>query len=156
MPSSKYFVRKRLHHATPSWIAEGSVIFITLCATDRELRPLLREGVPQQLLASALHYHRIGRWYVRLFLIMPDHVHGLVAVPPAESLRKVVAAWKSYVAKASGVRWQRDFFEHRPRDLAALEEKETYIRNNPVRGKLVNQAGEWPWVLRAVDEKSGS
>jgi putative transposase len=103
MPVSKYFVRQKLPHKPPSWVADGAVFFITICAKERETRPLMAEGVPEKLLKAVIHYHEIGRWWARLLLVMPDHVHGLVAVPREEVLRKVVAQWKSYTAKAAGI-----------------------------------------------------
>ena len=63
---------------------------------------------------------------------MPDHVHGLIAFPLDERMKGVVAKWKEYVAKKIGISWQRDFFDHRIRDVNSLEEKEAYILNNPV------------------------
>jgi len=148
---SKYFVRKAPPHETPSWVGDGEVFFITFCAVERTNTPLTQNKVPGHLLDAAKHYHHLGRWWVRLFLIMPDHVHGLVSVPATEALRKVVAQWKSYTAKKTGMRWQMDYFDHRIRNLPALQEKELYILNNPVRRKLVEKIEDWPWILRQQD-----
>jgi putative transposase len=148
---SKYFMRKTPAHDQPSWIADGEIFFITICAAKRTEQPLTQNSVPTHLLDAAHHYHRLDRWWVRLFLVMPDHVHGLVAVPAEGVLRKTVASWKSYTAKTARISWQRDFFEHRPRNLAALEEKEQYILNNPVRRGLVQNEKDWPWILRQSD-----
>jgi REP element-mobilizing transposase RayT len=157
MHVSKYFVRKIPPHQPPAWVEDGDIFFITLCAKNRDGQPLIRDGVAEQLLNAAIHYHETGRWWARLFLIMPDHVHGLVSVPGNQSLRKVVASWKSYTAKTAKIAWQQDFFDHRPRDLRALQEKEIYILENPVRGGLVKSAEEWPWKFRgyASENKEG-
>jgi len=149
MGSSKYFVRKTLPHQAPAWVGDGEIFFITICAKNRETQPLTQKGVPEQLLEAAIQYHETGRWWTRLFLIMPDHVHALVAVPGNEVMRKVVAQWKTITAKITGVEWQKDFFDHRPRDLRALEEKEIYIFENPVRKGLVKTPEEWKWVVKA-------
>ncbi len=82
---------------------------------------------------------------------MPDHVHGLIAFPLDERMKGVVAKWKEYVAKKIGISWQRDFFDHRIRDVNSLEEKEAYILNNPVRKGLVENSEEWPYVWRTTD-----
>ena len=152
MPDSKYFVRKNLPHQPPAWVKDGAVFFITLCAKERETQPLMREGVPEKLLNAVIQYHERNRWWARLFLIMPDHVHGLVAVPGHEVLRKVVGQWKTYTAKATGIAWQQDFFDHRPRHARALDEKAKYILENPVRKGLVKDVEEWPWKFRASEE----
>ena len=95
--------------------------------------------------------HRKGVWNVRMILLMPDHVHGLIAFPLDERMKGVVAKWKEYVAKKIGISWQRDFFDHRIRDVNSLEEKEAYILNNPVRKGLVENSEEWPYVWRTTD-----
>ena len=55
-------------------------------------------------------------------------------------------AWRHYLAKEQGIRWQRDFFDHRIRRDESHEEKAAYIRNNPVRGGLVKAPEDWPYV----------
>jgi hypothetical protein len=93
-------------------------------------------AVAPQLLAAARAYQAREIWYARLFLLMPDHWHALLAFPPERTMRTVVTQWKSYTAKtlaADGVRWQRDFFDHRLRCDESLDAKASYIRANPVR-----------------------
>lgn len=56
---------------------------------------------------------------------------------------------KSYLAKKQQIRWQKNYFDHRLRNDAALEEKAQYIRLNPVRAGLVTKPEEWPFVIEA-------
>ena len=130
---------------------DGEIFFVTICAKDRALRPFAQVRVAQALLASARHYHEAGNWWLRLFLIMPDHIHALMVFPPTKRMRKVVAAWKSYTAKTTGISWQQDFFDHRVRNPSAFYEKELYILNNPVRQGLAKNTEEWPWKFRQQD-----
>ena len=147
----RFAVRKPLRHDVPSWVKLGSLYFITVCCADRTGQPLLQGSTAAKLTDSARHLHQIGRWYAQLFLVMPDHVHGLVAVPPQTTLGAQVAAWKGYTRKAHGVRWQERFFDHRLRSDEALEEKANYIRLNPVRAGLVASPQDWPHVFSAAD-----
>jgi len=62
-------------------------------------------------------------------------------------MKKVVSDLKAWLAKKHGVRWQRDFFDHRLRSWESAEEKGAYIRANPVRAGLVEEGGAWPYVL---------
>jgi putative transposase len=87
-----------------------------------------------------------GDWYVHLALLMPDHCHALVSCPRDADMRKAVANWKEIVSKRTGVRWQRDFFDHRLRAAESYEEKAHYIRMNPVRGGLTSDPNSWPHV----------
>jgi REP element-mobilizing transposase RayT len=82
---------------------------------------------------------------------MPDHVHALISFPTEESIRKVVAAWKHYLAANARLIWQRDFFDHRLRSHESLDEKASYIRANPMRAGLVARAEDWSFVWRPPD-----
>ena len=148
---SKLPVRKNLPHDAPFWVPDGEIFFITIYAANREAQPVANPEVAQSLLSSARYYHEQGIWWVRLFLIMPDHAHGLLAFPPDKVMRKVIGAWKSYTAKKTGASWQQDFFDHRVRNLPALDEKELYILQNPMRKGLVKSTEDWLWLLRQRD-----
>ena len=86
-------------------------------------------------------------WWPRLWLLMPDHIHGLVSFPAGQTMRLVVGKWKEYHARHNGVRWQENFFDHRIRNQRELSEKFSYVLNNPVAKGLCTNAESWPWVL---------
>ena len=147
--------RKTLPHAPPLWLPDGATWFITICCDRRELNLLAMEPTASNLLNSALFFHQIGRWFVHLFLLMPDHLHALVGFPPHEQLARVVRAWKKFQATHYGISWQRDFFDHRLRRDESFEEKASYIRMNPVRAGLVRAPEDWPYLL-AFDGRDGT
>ncbi|MCF7688183.1 MAG: hypothetical protein K9N01_07760 [Cephaloticoccus sp.] len=91
------------------------------------------------------HRHASEVWFMRLFLLMPDHVHALVSFPQEANLLTSVRQWKNYVARMQGIKWQRDFFEHRLRNAESWEEKAHYIRQNPVRAGLIANAEAWAY-----------
>lgn len=99
--------------------------------------------------------HRLRRWYVHLLLLMPDHLHALVAFPRQEQMRKVVSQFKEVTTKRAGVGWQRDFFDHRLRTGESFEEKAHYIRMNPVRKGLIGNPDEWPWIWQPEHSNGG-
>ena len=82
---------------------------------------------------------------------MPDHVHGLVCLPNAESLAKTVSDWKRFTTRSAKIDWQENFFDHRLRGSESLDEKAAYIRANPARAGLVEKAEDWPWVWTPED-----
>jgi len=100
------------------------------------------------LLEAARRYHQLHRWHCRLLLLMPDHVHALLAFPAEPGMSRIVGAWKSFTAKRLGIAWQSNFFDHRIRHAAELEEKAAYIAANPVAKQLCARPEEWPWVCR--------
>ena len=136
--------RKQLPHEIPSWVPDGAVYFITMCAAERGDNAFT-DGATA-LISAAKYYNGLGRWFVHLFLVMPDHVHGLFSFSAHGEMRKAVSAWKSFTAKKTGIRWQRDFFEHRLRTGESFDVKADYIRRNPVRAKLCDDANDWPYI----------
>jgi putative transposase len=141
--------RVLLPHTPPDYVKSGAVFFITVCALPRGINTLAPSATWMVLLDAAVHYHRIPRWHLHLLLAMPDHVHLLASFPQEESMRRVVAAWKHYVTRHAPVKWQRDFFDHRLRGDESFDEKAAYIRNNPVRAKLVTNESDWPFMWSA-------
>jgi REP element-mobilizing transposase RayT len=138
--------RRALPHDPPLSIGVGGqVFFLTICAAERRGSPLLQGDTPGRLLEAVRHRHKRGLWFSKLWLVMPDHVHALVRLPPEGSLRHAVSDWKRWTATSAGVQWQRDFFDHRLRGDESEREKADYILQNPVRAGLVERAEDWPW-----------
>ena len=136
-------VRRRLPHEIPSWIPDGEIYFVTICARDRGGTVLLDHA--GEIVQAAVTYHERGRWHLRLFVLMPDHVHLLVSFPADARLVATVAAWKSFTAKQSAFRWQTDFFEHRLRADESFDDKAHYLHMNPVRAGLCKNWQDWPY-----------
>jgi REP element-mobilizing transposase RayT len=139
-------IHGKLHHKTPGWVPEGERFHIRmsiksdgLCLTTKELAP--------RLLESACFYHQHRRWYARLFLLMPDHLHAILSFPRDSSMSRVVGEWKKYHARQSHVDWQDNYFDHRLRNDEEFIEKAHYIRMNPVRKGLATRPEDWPWIV---------
>jgi len=138
----------RLPHAKPSWVRSDTLHFITLCALPRGVNTLCRAPVAENLWASVRYYAELGKWRPTLFLLMPDHLHALMTFGESQSIGRTMKAWKRYTARAFGVTWQEDFFEHRLRHNESWRSKSAYIEMNPVRAGLVATADEWPYLWR--------
>ncbi|MDF9826965.1 putative transposase [Ereboglobus sp. PH5-10] len=139
--------RKPLGHEIPSWVRDGEIYFITICAENRAARPLIQGTIAHNLLESVAYLNDHDQWFARLFLVMPDHVHGLISFRADNSMPRRITAWKSFTTKQFGVKWQDRFFDHRLRRDESLDEKAHYIRMNPVRAGLVDAPEKWPHVL---------
>jgi putative transposase len=149
-------IRKTLGHIMPSWVADGSLYFITLCTKSRLTDELIRDGRAKAILDSVCHLHRNQSWFARLVLIMPDHIHGLIAFPREPGMRQRVSSWKGFLAKSEGITWQDRFFDHRLRSDESTDEKASYIRMNPVRAGLVQRPDDWPWIFDGFQFEPGS
>ena len=74
---------------------------------------------------------------------------------PRPTMMATVSQWKSYVAKAAGIRFQRDFWDTRIRDGSHLAERVDYMAKNPVRRGLSRAPEEWAWRFKGGDFKTG-
>ena len=84
---------------------------------------------------------------VDAFVVMPDHVHGILLLSGAQhtQLGQVIGAFKSLTTveyirlvragtcpRFAGKFWQRNFFDRILRDGESLEKARAYIASNPV------------------------
>jgi REP element-mobilizing transposase RayT len=139
---------RRLHRI---WI-DHPIYFVTTCTFRR--RPIL--DCPK-IAAILVDEWRVARtrhaWAVGRYVIMPDHVHFFCAVElEAEPLPKFMQAWKQWTSKritaelkTTGPLWQPEFFDHVLRSSESYSQKWEYVRENPVRAGLVDDADDWPW-----------
>lgn len=150
-------VRKKLPHEIPHWIdPSGEVYFVTINCLQRGLNSLCVAETAKAILESVKFRHSSQEWFVHLLLLMPDHLHALISFPVhLPSTQKSLSKWKAWTARQTGVRWQRDYFEHRLRTDESFDEKASYIRGNPVRAGLAEESDGWPWVLWA-DPNNGN
>ena len=140
--------RKKLPHGIPNWVPDGAVFFLTVNCRERGVNSLCHELAAERIRDSVEFRMDRGDWWVHLLVLMPDHLHMLTTFARDRVMRDVVQQWKEYVAKQTGVRWQRDFFDHRLRSDESQEEKAAYIRANPVRAGLMGAGGIWPYEWR--------
>lgn len=80
-----------------------------------------------------------GGYALDEFVIMPNHVHVLVAPGPNVSLKKTINTWKrvsghgiNEVLQRSGEVWQEEPWDHIVRSLEDMERFRRYIRANPM------------------------
>lgn len=114
------FGRKRLPHEVPGWVdPHKEVYFITVSCRRRFENQLARAETADRLFETVLHRQERLLWWPHLFLLMPDHWHGLISFPPSgevsRGFRGVITKWKEWTCKEIGIQWQDDFFEHRLR-----------------------------------------
>ena len=144
---------KRLSHTVPHWVNRRNAVYhIRIRCLKFDQRDLTFPDVAEALLESVHLYSDLGRWWARIFVLMPDHLHALLSFDPDRRLSRVVGDWKKWHAENLGIRWQENFFDHRIRRDESLVEKNHYIRMNPQRGGLCEDAFEWPWWTASEEE----
>jgi REP element-mobilizing transposase RayT len=139
---------------------QAGAYFVTICAQDRAC--LFGNVVDEGMCLNDAGHMLATLWNdipsqfadvdVDAFVVMPNHVHGIVVLPDAATavgapaLGKVVAAFKSTttVHYIRGVKtrawpefrqrlWQRNYYEHVIRDEKALDRVRQYVDENPAR-----------------------
>jgi REP element-mobilizing transposase RayT len=122
-----------------------TIVYVTVCTKDRER--WLATAEVHDLLVGA--WKGATAWLVGRYVVMPDHIH-LFAAPgqPELPLENWIRYWKSQFSKAHKDperAWQPLQWDRRLRSSDSYEEKWEYVRNNPVRHKLVERAEDWPY-----------
>ena len=100
----------KLHHAVPHWAEDGALFHIRI-AVDRqqEQRPLTEPTLAQSILDSVKFYQANQRWYITLFVLLPDHLHALLSFAIDHSMSRVVGDWKHFHARNNRVIWQEGY-----------------------------------------------
>ena len=139
-------IRKHLPHDVPDWIdPTQEAFFVTINCLPRHRNQLAHAEIWNALIQSIEFREQHGEWRWKIVLAMPDHLHGIVVFPARFDMRKRFSDWKRWIATQQGIRWQRDFFDHRLRTVESATEKANYIRMNPVRAGLVESPNAWPY-----------
>ena len=86
------------------------------------------------------------------YVIMPDHIHLFVAMPPVGiTLSEWIHALRTVLGKTllrlgkQKPHWQEGFFDHVLRNAESYAQKWDYVRMNPVRAGLVEKPEDWPY-----------
>jgi len=142
--------RKILPHGIPSWVKDDAQYFITINTQPKGKDQLCNNKVAEVLRRAFRFYQERGDLWLHLLLIMPDHLHAIMSFSRDVGMQKSIREFKKYTAKNAGIKWQRDFFDHRLRNDESYVEKAHYIRMNPVRKGLCSTPEEWSYVWENV------
>ncbi len=124
-------------------------------------RRLLQSERNATLLIDVLRsYMAAGKFRVRDFVIMPDHVHLLLSIHGDMTIEKAMQLIKgrfSYRLKHEcgylGEVWQVGFSESRTDDVASFERYRRYIAQNPIKAGLAERVGVYPYCYSYLAEK---
>jgi REP-associated tyrosine transposase len=101
-----------------------------------------------------------GHFELHDFVVMPDHLHLLLAVDEGMTIEKAMQLVKgrfSYRLRKelgfAGEVWQRGFSEVQVKGRRSFEEHRRYIAENPVKAGLVRSVDEYPWCFESLKQK---
>jgi len=141
--------RKRPAHLPPLEIGNRTtLIFLTVCTKNR--KPILARPDTADLLIAT--WSQATHWLVGNYVILPDHIHLFCApgrIPPSP-LTTWVNFWKASVTRSwpypeEKPLWQKEYWDRQLRQGDSYSAKWDYVRSNPVRHNLVNNAADWPY-----------
>jgi putative transposase len=125
--------------------------FITICAHMQQ-NLFQRDEVAELMVATFLKYRDAGEFELREYVVMPNHVHLLLSLDDQQQLGRVVQLIKggfSHSLRENGIVfravWEQRYHDRRVRDENEFAEFARYIRQNPVRKGLVEQAEDYPY-----------
>jgi putative transposase len=152
---------------------EGHAHFVTFSCYRR--RRLLDHDRAKKVVLGVLH-SQLAQQRGRCigFVVMPDHVHAVVWFPAPDQLSHFMKQWKqrssvqikrlfaarlvSYseaIDRADPI-WQPRYYDFNLFSETKIEEKLTYMHQNPVRAGLVQEPCEWPWSSARYYEQGRS
>jgi putative transposase len=125
--------------------------FVTSVTWER--RPLFRsERAAKLYLVTMFDYRDRGFFQLYEFVVIPDHIHLMLAPKATLALERVMqfikGGFSHRFGKETGSRmeiWERSFTNHRIRDAFDYEKHRSYIRLNPVRARLVERPQDYPY-----------
>ena len=131
----------------------GHVYFITKCLDRANELNLGQNPLASIVCEAILQRKKRGMWHLLCFVLMPDHLHLLIALGEGISLSQSVANFSSFTAHRinaalirTGIVWQEGFYDHAlRRSVEKCPDLTQYIHNNPVRKGLCSTPEDWPW-----------
>jgi putative transposase len=131
--------------------APGASYFVTTkCWQGRHIFQAVE--IAEILIETMMHYRDKRTYLLHEFVVMPDHLHLLLTPSATTSLEKAIQLIKGgsshAIHKQRGQKleiWQEGFYDWTVRDVHDWETKVEYIRMNPVRARLTEQPGDWPY-----------
>jgi REP element-mobilizing transposase RayT len=122
--------------------------FVTIVTEHRQ--PFFNdERIANATVEVLLNLREKYKFNLYSYCLMPDHFHALIGIGDSEmSLSRICGDFKSLSTRAfwqfyDGKLWQRQFFDHVIRNEQDFLETVEYIRENPVKAKLVADWKKW-------------
>ncbi len=121
---------------------------------------LLRDPQNAKIVVDAMKHFEGERSLLHSWVVMPNHVHALFSQVGETLNGSLHHSWKGFSARQinqrtgnSGSIWQKSYFDRMVRDWDHFASCARYIRNNPLKAKLLPgsyQQGESTFVSKML------
>ncbi len=146
-----WFLTKTYTRTLPHWELKGSTYFITSRVSSEVGRPFKNPEFAN-VMVHFLSRENQKKYLLHAYVVMPDHFHLILKPIHGYSLAEIMKAIKGGSAyelnkklERKGKFWQIENFDHLIRNDRDLRETWDYIKDNPVKGKLVKEAENYPF-----------
>jgi putative transposase len=169
---TQYPARKRARLSTFNY-SNGGYYFVTICAHERKC--LFGEIIDGVMLPNSCGQmvtsvwmeipQRFNQAILDSFIVMPNHIHGILVLETGLSLSRVIQVFKSictneYIRGVQKQRWekfdqsiwQKSFYDHVIRNDQDLLRIQEYIVNNPLQWAMDEEHPNHQYTL---DKRSG-
>ena len=138
--------------ARPKHRTQAAATYFVTTST-RQHMPLLQHPATATIVEQAIfRYRDQGHFLVHRHVVMPDHFHAILTPSATTSLEKSMQLIKGGSSYDAGKKlekklplWQAGFTEHQIRDQRDFDTHVTYIDENPVKARIVEQPSEYQW-----------
>lgn len=120
----------------------GQIYLVTICCSRRK-RVFLKQNLGKIVVEQLKQSDMSGDTATFAFVVMPDHLHWLIALRTNNALETVVGHFKGRSARQINMRrrktgklWQPGFHDHALRHEESLRSVGNYVIYNPVRAGL--------------------
>ena len=134
---------------------------------------LTRPDIAEMVVEAIEYREQMGIWIVHSYVLMPNHIHlffylgsEIRTLTNDSSAMKQVGEQRASLWKTlnnfkrwtgnQAIRlinephknrfWQREWFDHWSRTPEESDKIIRYIRNNPIKAKLIREGETWPWL----------
>ena len=129
--------------------------FVTACA-HKHRNLFQRREVAELMVETIFRYRDAGEFHLCEYVVMPNHLHLLLSLDDGQPLSRAMQLIKggfSHALRESGITlpavWQPRYHDRRVRDMDEYAQFVAYIRENPVRRGLVQNAREYVYSSAA-------
>ena len=152
-------------------VERGNLQWLLFTAWDEQLDAaagacVLREPALSEIVMDSLLHFDSDRYVLTDAVVMPNHVHLLVAFREEDLLMTQCTSWKHFTAtkinkwlrenlaanegEASGSFWQVEQFDHLVRSIEEYDKYRRYIAENPEKAHL--KLGSFRYYRRPTEE----
>jgi REP-associated tyrosine transposase len=124
----------------------GTGVYFVTASTWGHRSLFQTERMGSLFIDTIFHYRHEQKFLIHEFVVMPDHIHLLLApigIALERAMQLVKGGYSYRVKKELGLGmeiWERGYVDHRIRDALDYARHVAYIRQNPVEAHLANCA----------------